>query len=212
MLRGVILANIFENFRSLKVDMEKKGWCIDSFTFEYKKQNYIVLVKLYKDDEKKPKYGLLKVEFLESENFNKSLLVHANSNGLMVDVKLLREYFNIEYSHNLGNILEQFNHLLSKHIPTEVIEGKSSIEQTAMVNSLSLSDSENPKKVYCYKVKRNPEGQKRSQFNDNKTRILRKELYEQLKTRNISFCYSENVEDAKTNEEIIYNWAKNNNN
>jgi hypothetical protein len=210
------LANIFEDLRSLKVDMEKKGWCIDSFTFKYKQQNYIVLVKLYEDGEEKPQYGLLKIEFLEKENFNNNLLVHANSVQLLVDVKILRKYFNIEYSNNLGDILEQFNQLLSKHIPTEVIEGKSSTEQTAMVYSLSQSDSENPNKLYCYKVKRNPKRKdsslgERSPFNDNKTRILRPELYEKLKTeKNISFCYSEDPEDEKTDEEIINNWTKNN--
>ncbi|PET37928.1 hypothetical protein CN520_24485 [Bacillus cereus] len=196
--------------------MEKKEWCIDSFTFNYKQQDYIVLVKLYEDGEKKPRYGLLKIEFLEKENFGNNLLVHANAVQLLVDVKTLREYFNISYSKNLGNILEQFNQLLSKHIPTEVIEGKSSIEQTAMIVSLSQSDSENPNKLYCYKVKSNPKRKdnslgERSPFNDNKTRILRPELYEKLKSeKNFSFCYSKDPNDEKTNEEIINNWTNNN--
>ncbi len=29
-----------------------------------------------------------------------------------------------------------------------------------MVNSLSISDAEDPRKIYCRNVKRNPEGQK----------------------------------------------------
>jgi hypothetical protein len=198
--------------------MELKGWCIDSFTFKYKQQNYIVLVKLYEDGEDNPKYGLLKIEFLEKENFNNNLEVHANSAKLLIDAKTLRKYFNIEYSNNLGGILDQFSQLLSKHIPTEVNEGKSSTEQTAMVYSLSQSDSENPNKLYCYKVKRNPKRKdnslgERSPFNDNKTRILRPELYEKLKAeRNISFCYSEDPNDEKTNEEIMSNWNNNKNN
>ncbi|WP_034756485.1 MULTISPECIES: DUF6037 family protein [Rossellomorea] len=210
------MANIFENIRSLKVDMKEKGWCIDSFTFKYKQQNYIVLVKLYEDGEERPQFGLLKIEFLDKEDFNKNLLVHANSAQLLVDVKTLREYFNIEYSNNLGNILAQFSQLLSKHIPTEVIEVKSPSERTAMVYSLSQSDSENPNKLYCYKVKRNPKRKdnslgERSPFNDNKTRILRPELYDKLKAeKNISFCYSKDPEDEKTNEEIINNWSKSN--
>ncbi|WP_437831586.1 DUF6037 family protein [Niallia taxi] len=209
------MANIFENLRSLKVDMEKKGWYIDLFTFKYKQQDYIVLVKLYEEGEKKPKYSLVKIEFLEKENFENNLLVHANSAKLLVDAKTLREYFNIEYSNNLADILEQFNQHLSKHIPTEVTEGKSYNEQLAMVHSLSQSDSENPNKRFCYKVKRNPKRKdnslgQRSPFNDNKTRILRPELYEKLKVeKNISFCYSEDPKDEKTNEEIINNWKNN---
>ncbi|WP_394217539.1 DUF6037 family protein [Halobacillus trueperi] len=210
------MVHVLENLRSLKNDMEEKGWRIDSFTFRYKQRDYIVLVKLFEANEEKPKYALLKMEFLEKGNFKNNLLVHANSIKLLFDVKTLREYFGIEYSDNMGSIFDQFHQLLSKYIPTEVSKNKSPEEKTAMVYSLSRSDSENPNKLYCYKVKRNPKRKndslgERSPYNDNKTRILRPELYEKLKNeKNISFCYSENSEDDKTDEEIVYNWAKNN--
>lgn len=84
-----------------------------------------------------------------------------------------------------------------------------------MVESLSKSDSENPEKLYCYKVKRNPEKQdgtlgQRSPYNDNKTRLLRTTLYDRLRSdTNISFCYSMNTLDENNDETIIMNWTNN---
>ncbi|MCY7787453.1 DUF6037 family protein [Bacillus inaquosorum] len=208
---------VFKNLRYLKLDMEEKGWCIDSFEFKYKQQFFIVLIKLYEDAEAKPDYALLKIEFLRQGDFDDSLLVPANSAKLFVDAKTLREYFNIDYSENLGCILQQFNQHFSNFIPTKVIETKSNIQKKAMVCSLNQSEAENPNKLYCYAVKRNPKktdgtlGQ-RSPFNDNKTRLLRPELYKRLRNdTNLSFCYSVDPNDNKLDEDILYNWTKNKN-
>ncbi|MBO1913728.1 hypothetical protein J4G37_54055, partial [Microvirga sp. 3-52] len=123
------------------------------------------------------------------------------------------EYFNIEYTENIGNILRQFNQQLSTFIPSKVIETKSNIQKEAMVRSLNQSDAENPNKQYCYAVRRNPikaDGTlgQRSLYNDNKTRLLRPELYQKLNVdKNLSFCFSVDLNEEKTNENIIYNWA-----
>ncbi|WP_258526204.1 DUF6037 family protein [Vibrio tarriae] len=62
--------SVFENFKLLKSDMVASGWIIEAFPFNYKNRDYIVLAKLYEDGERKPKYALMKVEILKSENIN----------------------------------------------------------------------------------------------------------------------------------------------
>lgn len=209
------IENVFGNLKLLKKDMEDKGWCIDSFLFNYNQRDYIVLIKLYTENEEKPDYALLKIEFLKQENHDDSLLVAANSVKLFVDAKTLREYFNIQYRANLGDILQEFNKYFALFIPTKVIDNKTEVQKRAMIKSLSISDSEDPNKIYCYKVRRNPNrsnrslGQ-RSEFNDNKTRILRPILYQRLKAEtNLSFCFSKNQSEENSDETIIYNWTKN---
>lgn len=210
------MANILGNLKLLKADMEKKGWVIDSFLFKYKNQIFVVLVKLYGENEKREKYALVKVEFLRQGNLNDSLEVAANSNGFLVNAKTLREYFNIEFNKNLGDILKQFNQHFSSFIPTEVKEIKSSIEEKVMVGSLSRSDKDDPNKIYCFAVRINPlkangEYGKRSSYNDNKARILRRSLYDKLcDNKHLSFWFSADKNDEKTNDEIICNWARNN--
>jgi len=207
--------NIFGNLKLLKKDMEDKGWWIDSFMFKYIQYDYIVLIKLYTENEEKPDYALLKIEFLKAENHDDSLLVPANSVKFFVEAKTLREYFNIRYGENLGDILQQFNEHFASFIPKEVIDNKTEDQKKAMIKSLSASDAEDPDKIFCNKVRRNRKrldgtlGQ-RSGFNDNKTRILRPNLYQRLKKEtNLSFCFSKDQSEENSNETIIYNWTNN---
>jgi len=202
--------NIFENLKLLKDDMERKGWVIEAFPFNYKKVDYVVLVKLYQDNEvKESRYALLRMEFLKTYDFNDNLVVPANARELLTDAQTLREYFGIEWSENLGNILRQFSENLAQFIPDEVDLSKSSLLKRAMTKSLSESDSEDPCKIYCYAIRRNPDNGKRSMFNDNKSRLLRPKLYEKVKDdHTVSFCYSSSDEREKNDAEIIKRFTK----
>lgn len=130
----------------------------------------------------------------------------------IVSIVVIRNFFGVEYQENLGNFQDQFQEYLAGFIPTEVSENKNEAERRVMVIDLSESDSENPNKLYCTSVMRNPEvngrQKERSIYNDNKTRLLRPELYEEYADdRTISFRYSENPDDEKTTEEIMNNFA-----
>ncbi|EOE5319892.1 DUF6037 family protein [Providencia rettgeri] len=200
--------NVFENFKLLKTDMIANGWVIEAFPFNYKKRDYIVLAKLYEDGETKPKYALMKVEILKSENINERLVLSVNSNGFIIETKLLRAFFDIEYGENLGNLLSQFNEYFAQFIPTHITLDKSPHIEEAMVTSLSKSDSQDPNKRFCYGVMRNPDGRGRSPFNDNKTRLLRPTLYPEFcDDLSISFCYSIDSKDEKSDSVIIKNFA-----
>ncbi|MFP3833083.1 DUF6037 family protein [Chryseobacterium sp. SIMBA_028] len=202
-------AHILQNLKLLKEDMEDKGWVIEAFTFNYKSESYIVLVKLYVEDEKRPEYALLKLEFINANDSSNTLVVPANSNHIMIDPQTLREFFNISYAPNLGEILHQFYLHFSSFIPTHVNPNQPDYIKKLMVSSLSKSDSEDPDKIYCYTVKRNPDNEKRSPFNDNKTQLLRSTLYARFKEeRTISFCYSLHQEKEKTDEEILLNFGQ----
>ena len=135
--------------------------------------------------------------------------VEANSSRLIIDAKTLREYFGIEYSNNVGDILNQFTQRLGMSMPTSVNELVSELEKQAMVVSLSKSDSEDPSKIYIIGVKRNPIGKTRSEFNADKTKLLYREVFEKFKNdESISFCYSKEKEKLKTLGEIIKNFAQ----
>jgi hypothetical protein len=193
---------MLKNLRSLYDDMKIKGWTICSFIFNYKSINYIVLVKRFVEGEERiDNYALVKLEFMKELDLNDSLNIEANSSRLIVDAKTLREYFGIKYSYNLGDILKQFSEQFGASIPIKVKDETTNLEKQAMVNSLSISDSEDPEKIYCTKVRRNPKGKKRSQFNTDKTKLLRKKLFEFFKDdETISFCYSK--EQIKENDDV----------
>ena len=205
----------------LKADMEKNGWVIHSFKFRYKHDDYIVLVILNAPDEPRPQYALLQLDFLDAKNFKNHLLVPAIAQKLMTDAKIIREFFDIKYEENLGEILLQFSTWLGKFIPDRVNAQKSQTEKEALVYTLSKKDSDDPSRIYCYAVKRNPSvkdkltgivrQQRRSPYNDNKTRVLRRTLYNRLGSDDtLSFCYSDDPAKSRTDEEIISNWTSKN--
>lgn len=219
-LLGEIIMNPMSNIKLLKEDMESKGWIIESFNFSFKNYEYIVLVVLYNKDEKKPKFASVRMIF-HKQNFSQDTLTcPANSNGLMLSAKELREFFGISYSENLGDILLQFAKHLGNFIPCNVKSIHSEQEKRLMVSQLSMLDKEDEAKVYCYAVKRNPlkislySGESkqclRSKYNDNKTRLLRHTLYEKLGSdKTISFCYSADSSLDYSDIVIIDNWNKN---
>lgn len=208
------MAKIFNNLKLLRNDMLKKNWVIDSFFFTYKNKKYIVLVTLFQENEEKPQYALVKLEFLKDDDFSNNLSTYANSTGLFADAIELRKYFGVAYVENLGDFKSQFNVCFSECIPANVIEKKSNKQKSAMILSLNKSDSKDPSLIYCYAVRRNPErtdgtlGQ-RSPYNNDKTKILRAALHTRLgHDSNLSFLYSSDPKKEKSDEEIISIWTK----
>lgn len=208
------MKNVFSNLKELKADMERKGWCIDSFEFHYKERQYVVLIRLYQEDEKRPQYALVKMEFVAEDD--SSIVIPSNVNGFMTEYKSIIEiknFFGVGYQENLGSFIKQFQTYVAEFIPKEVIDNKSENQERCMVNALSCSDREDINKIFCYKVRRNPylnnKQQERSIYNDNKTRIRRPSLYEIYKDDGtISFCYSADPMKEKTDSEIRLNFAR----
>lgn len=198
----------------LRQKMIDNGWSITCFPFSYKQVDFIVLVKLY-INENIPQFAVLKFDFIKSYDLNEHLEIPVNERGLILNTNLekanMRKFFNIEWAENIGDIFKQFNAYLIEHVPTQLKENLTENEKYAMVKSLSKSDSEDPKKIYCFAVRRNPLNkdktpQKRSVFNDNKTRLLRPNLYKKLcADKTLSFCYSLDRNEEKTDEEILKN-------
>lgn len=201
---------LLSNLNELKNDMVHNNWTICSFLFRYKSVEYIVLVKRFVGKEKRvSQYALVKLHFMKSDDLDDGLELEANSYKLLIDAKTLRQYFGIEYQDNLGDILIQFTEIFGKAIPRRIRDNISDEEKSAMVKSLSISDSENPNKIYCYKVRRNPNGGKRSEFNSDKTKLLRPSLYKHFMNEpNVSFCYSDDSLKENDDSTILYNFSK----
>lgn len=198
------------NLNELKADMVSKSWTICSFLFTYKSVVYIVLVKRFVGKEKRVnKYALVKLHFMKRDDLNDELEIEANASRLLIDAKTLRQYFGIKYQDNLGDVLKQFTETFGKAIPISIPNNISDEEKGAMVKSLSISDSENPNKIYCYKIKRNPNGEKRSDFNSDKTKLLRPGLFNEFENEpGVSFCYSHDSLKENYDATILYNFSK----
>ncbi len=198
------------NLTELKNDMVNKKWTICSFLFRYKSVDYIVLIKRFVGKEKRINpYALVKIHFMKRTDLSCELEIEANSYSLLIDAKTLRQYFGIEYKDNLGDILKQFTETFGNAIPKKISNNISNEEKSAMVKSLSISDSEDPNKIYCYKMRRNPNGGKRSDFNSDKTKLLRPILFKKFENEpGVSFCYSDDPLKENDDSTILSNFSK----
>lgn len=197
----------FKNLPFLLNDMEKKEWIIDSFLFKYKKEQYIVILTLYGDKERKPgKYAKAKVEFVKNNNTNNSIKGYIDFYEVRFNnVKDFCDFFGVESGNAMRDLFKDFSQVFSDFIPKEKIILKSDTERKLIG---SRAEGNNPNAVYCYDIRRN--GRKtdgspneRSIENSNKAQSLLPELYEQFfREKNLSFYFSDKKELGKSDDEL----------
>lgn len=203
--------DIFMPFvKILRDNLRKSGWCITAFPFRYNNINYTVLFEDLDKTLERNKYYIARLTFID-DNENRRLDVLANTYNFNIHITELRSFFKVQYAENLGDFLQQFYTNFNRYIPKQ-FNKPSKQQQIHIVERLNRNDNDNA--MYCYKVMRNgiikDKQRHRSIFNDNKTRLLRPTLYQDFKNDDtISFCYSINPDDERTDTEIIERFSKN---
>lgn len=196
---------MLDHLKLLVADMKNLGWIIDGFLFSFHHYRYYVLVILYQEGEYKPAYALAKLQFVDSQDTNRTYIIHANSRDFIdLDIKSFRDFFHIPFGNSLGDVISDFKQSLNIDIPIKVYQDKDKFLQKSIIDYMVGSDSKDPNKKYCIGVKRNKVGEFRTDFNDNKARLLAPEVYHYFShDKTLSFCFSENPEDKKDDAEII---------
>lgn len=206
---------LLENLRLYKDDLIRLGWTMGLFDFTYNKHDYFVAVIRYQKNEHKPQYALVKLRFIRKTNLQDAYCTWANTVKIEIkDIKKFREFFHIQYAQNIGNILTQFTEYFGSKIPTKV--KLNTEERDVLIKLLSISDSEDPDKKYCFALRRNPivngKQTQRSAYNDQKARMLKPQLYDILfrdsNETTISFCFSADPADELDDKSILTNFAK----
>lgn len=197
------------NLGVLRDEMAARGWVLFPFEFSYSGEKYFVFVRRYVEPEPVPDYAVVELRFEDQADRARVLEAPANRRRLMVGAKELRTFFAIQYADNLGDILDQFAARLGQQVPAHLPPSVDASLREVVLRRLSVSDAEDPTKIYCTSVRRNQvradgsPGQ-RSAFNAQKTQLLRPELFETFKDDpGISFCYSAAPADERTDEAII---------
>lgn len=205
---------IMANLKSLITDMRQKNWSITSFKFSYKQYKYVVLVRRFTPKFPKPvgkspvgsdyKYAIANLYFCDINDESRRLEVNVDSYKLLLDAKKLREFFHIEYSNNLGDILKQFSKKLDESIPSAFKKPQEN-ELPYVISSLSKSDSKDPDRIYLKNLKRNGKDKNgkqtyRTEFNSDKAKLLITDdidlLAKVLADDTISFCFSKDKKDC----------------
>ena len=183
------------------------------FSFHNKNKNYIVILKLYRENEKRPsKYAKATVEFIKQENVNVSIKGYIDFYNVHFDSAYeFCEFFGVEKGNANRDLFEDFSAIFSRYIPSEKVIVKSSEERLLIGRR---TEGNNPNAIYCFDVRRNgkkedgtPNG--RSVENSNKAEILRPDLYKRyFSDTNLSFFFSDDPTEERTDREIIESFAK----
>ena len=200
----------FQNLPELLNDMNRLGWIIDSFPFEYNGKQTIVILTLYTLNERKPsEYAQVKLEFISQDDANHSIKAYADF--YEVHFNSVREFFDFFDINRLdGNrfreIFINFSECFARVIPMQKVSNKPLLERELIGRR---AEGNNPNAIYCFDVRRNGRRSdgtpnSRSIENSNKAEMLRPELYHRYRhDPNLSFFFSDNPNEERTDEEII---------
>lgn len=185
---------IMANIEVLLQHLRTNRWHITAFPFIYKGISYIVLFEDIENLRIVPEEYIILLTFIDRADENHVLKVKANQNKFDIDAKNLREFFGIEYGENLGNILRQFYETFNNFVPQTINQNFDVETNNAVINRLSHNDNDDVNNVYCYAARRNGVHKgvqyHRTPFNSDKTRLLRKTLFDLLGGDDtISFYY-----------------------
>jgi hypothetical protein len=155
----------------------------------------------------------MELTFADRDDLTRTLTAPANSNKIDLGAQQIREYFHIEWKPNLGDLISQFHAALGDATPMHLPVALTGEEKKAIVQQLDRSSSQDPSRLYCNAVQRNPTraddtpGQ-RSLYNSQKTELLRPDLFAHLQhDSNVSFRYSDDPADERTDEQILAGFA-----
>lgn len=192
---------------------------IGSFLFTYNKVNCVVLLTVYQYEFEKPrKHSVVEVEFLKVSDLSKKIKAYADFYELsFFSATEFYRFFNINRNGSSVSgrqFFIDFSRYLSQFIPIEKIVEKNNLAEKKAISS--KLDRVNPNARYCYNVRRSGKRsdgtyKERTIENSNKAELERPSLYERYKKdKTLSFYFSDNSEDERTDEEIIMFIAKRN--
>lgn len=200
----------FQNLPELLNDMNRLGWIIDSFPFEYNGKQTVVILTLYTLRERKPSaYAQVKLEFISQDDVNHSIKAYADFYEVYFNsVTDFFDFFDINRldGNKAREIFINFSECFARVIPMQKVINKPQLERELIGRR---AEGNNPNAIYCFDVRRNgrrPDGtpNSRSIENSNKAEILRPELYHKYRhDLNLSFFFSDNPNEERTDEEII---------
>lgn len=205
----------FKNLPSLINDMKVKSYVIDSFPFTYNNVSTIVILKTFKQTERKPhKYAFAKLEFINRNNVTDSIRAYCDYFEVHFDnAEMFYRFFNIAFGDGSRELFIAFAEFFANAIPNHKVINK--VDQVERRLLGGRSEGNNPNAVYLFDVRRNglkenSERKKRTIENSNKTETLRKYIYDKYKDDDhLSFCYSDSPERELEDDEIIKRFASN---
>lgn len=205
--------NIINNIGKLRQNLIDNGHHMTVFLFSFKGIEYDVIFENnenYKN--RRNKFASVLLTFIDIKNPARQYSVEANQIRMFVNVKKFREFFGIEYSSNLGDVISQFYDRFVSFVP-EKEPNLNSRQDKLIDKQLASKGAHNPDAIYCYDARRlgfrDGNQLHRSIFISNLTERKKPDLYKYFKNETtVTFYYSPNSGDELSDIDIIEKFRK----
>lgn len=209
--------NLFSGVKTLLENMRRNNTFISVDSLTYNNVSTFMVFKGQPDDLKNDLYYNMYIEFYRKNSIDNSIgPFKVNSNGFSIDELndiniIIKKFFNVSKYANGSFSLSDFLKFINKNMSLTVVTPKNEAEKRLVSKSYS-SDIDDEDKIYCFAIKKNREGYKRTEENTMKARILAPIIYKFLtsggtkNSEDYSFCFSDK-EIAQ--EEVIETFQKN---
>lgn len=205
--------DIINNIGSLRQDLRNNGWHMTAFLFNYKHTEYDVLFEDLDNLTKKNDYAIAKLTFIDVNEPNRTYSAEVNQIKILhPDIRTFREFFGIEYSENLGDILKQFFDNFTSIVPPIAPQILNDRQNNEIDRCLAQYGNRDPNAIYCYDArrlgKRNEKQMHRSIFISNLTKRKKTDLFDYFKDEpTVTFYYSANPDDELRTNQILRNFS-----
>ncbi|MFI3622635.1 DUF6037 family protein [Vagococcus fluvialis] len=200
--------------------MNNEEFCLGRFNFNYNDVDCASIISIDKKDLNRSTYTS-KAKLIIFNQCNEKLEAYVHTKGLSFPYENYYEIFCDFFRITRGNGKTSFK-ILNDSLLNSMNFGVSiDVDNFGDTKDLLIEyasrkeDSKNPDRIYCTGLKLNSlkddsTREQRTSFNDAKSRISRRVLYmEYGQDKNISFNYSIDKKDEKTDFEIIRNFNNN---
>ena len=202
--------------RPLRELMRKEEKAVTVFRFAFNHKMFFVVVSLLTEKDLKKQnadIALLNLCFMKKDNLEDYLECFANSSHLLVKARELRDFLGLPYNPNGMDWRDHFYIALSKSIPSHIPE-LSAEEERIVYRRLCIHEKRDPNRTYRSYIFRNGiengKQKHRTEFNGQLASYKFRALYPRFADdREISFAFTSNPDEEKTEEQILENFEKN---
>lgn len=212
---------VWENLKKHISEMKSSERTFSGFEFRYKKFDCIGILSIVESDLETSKYGIAKIYVYKNQDLDNCLVVYPSWTDMSIspNITAFYNFFEIETSYNGDHFKELKANFMSNtdlFIPPNFQSNLAPAIERASIHTLISNDPVDPNKRYCIGLKlngnkKNGNRKKRTDYNDEKSRHLKKRLYAIVgEHKEISFNYSKNIKEEKDDWEILRRFVENN--
>lgn len=209
------------NFHSHVASMKENGRTLSGFNFVYNKHDCVAVLSTAEQDLRKDREAICMLKVFKDGNLEECFECFCRTRWLNIPNPIdLYRFFEIDRSTSKENhfkdLIKSLLGAMEERISAKFKNTVKKDVDRAILKVIE-TDPTDPNKKYCFAVKVNGLSKTgsqiyRSDYNDEKTRRLRPDLYKIFGIhKDISFSYSDDPNKTRTDWEILHNFNESHN-